>query len=161
MPNTDITTHTGTGTKNAVPATYALKDAEILPVASPLAMETVLAARAAFADAMKKTFNRDDTYLVGGKRMLTKQGIQKLRAICGITLTIVDTETKEYKDAFEFVYHVRASTRNGMVSVENVGSCSTDEKPPISRSFAREKALTRAENRAIADLLGISDITAV
>jgi len=104
-----------------------------------------------------------DTYTIQGKERIRKSGWRKLALAFGISDEISDdTQVTDPTDKDHIVYHVRvrAWTRDGR-TVQGVGSASSRE-----REFAHLEhdlhalAHTRAKSRAIADMLGSSDLVA-
>jgi hypothetical protein len=104
-----------------------------------------------------------DSYWADGKERIRKSGWRKLALAFGISDELIDERCeRDPSDPSHIVWHVhvRCYTRGGR-AVEGVGSASSRERP-----FAHVEhdlhalAHTRAKSRAIADMLGSSDLVA-
>jgi len=132
-----------------------------MPVASA---EDLVKAMRTFEEIKAKLLTDRDLYDPDGKGdRIKKSGWRKLALAFGISDEIVyENLERDPKNAEELVWHVRARVRaRGGRTAEGVGSASSRE-----RKFAHLEhdlhalAHTRAKSRAIADLLGSSDLVA-
>jgi hypothetical protein len=104
-----------------------------------------------------------DSYWADGKERIRKSGWRKLALAFGISDELIDERCeRDPSDPSHVIWHVhvRCYARGGR-TVEGVGSASSRERP-----FAHVEhdlhalAHTRAKSRAIADMLGSSDLVA-
>ena len=136
-------------------------EAPLVPVASA---EDLVTAMRRFEDIKTKLLVPDrDTYTVEGVERIRKSGWRKLALAFNISDEIVsEAEARDIAEPSYLCIHtrVKAWTRGGR-TVEGVGTASTREKKGASTEhnlFAL--AHTRAKSRAIADMLGSSDLVA-
>jgi len=133
----------------------------LVPVASA---EDLVSAMARFEDIKQRLLVRDrDTYTIEGQERIRKSGWRKLALAFGISDEIVREDVvHDTTDPSYLCVHtrVKAWARGGR-TVEGTGTASSRE-----RKFAHLEhdlhalAHTRAKSRAIADMLGSSDLIA-
>jgi len=146
-------------------AELAVREEDKLEVLMPVASaEDLVKAMRTFEEIKAKLLTDRDLYDPDGKGdRIKKSGWRKLALAFGISDEIVyENLERDPKNAEELVWHVRARVRaRGGRTAEGVGSASSRE-----RKFAHLEhdlhalAHTRAKSRAIADLLGSSDLVA-
>ena len=103
------------------------------------------------------------TMQIKGHPYIKKSGWRIVALGFNISDRIVSKEVKDLKDGeYVVTYTVEASAPNGR-TVQAIGACSTLEKTKSeTRKYhdTETQAHTRAKNRAIADLVGLGEVTA-
>lgn len=113
---------------------------------------------------MQAVLDDSDYAVIQGKKWRKRSGFTKLRRAFDITITQLDGEWEDLGDgAFGYRTLVRASFPNGRYE-DGDGYCDSSElsrgRIEATRHNVRAKALTRAKNRATADLLGTGEVSA-
>lgn len=115
-------------------------------------------------EIMHAVLDESDYAVISGKKHRKRSGFTKLRRAFHITIKLVDSEWEDLGDG-EFGYRavVRAAFPNGRYE-DGDGYCDSIEmakgRIAASRHNVRAKAMTRAKNRATADLLGTGEVSA-
>lgn len=139
-------------------------------VLMPFAADQVRDAMTAYQDAVRATLDRSDWQGRPNTRgaFVKKSGWRKLAKAFGLSVTRVEDgiERDSQGEPIRAWSVYRATAPNGQ-SQDGDGYCSVDE-PRFTRSEGRQKlendlratATTRAKNRAIADLVGMGEVSA-
>ncbi len=113
---------------------------------------------------MQEVLEESDYAVIQGRRWRKRSAFAKLRRVFGITVTILHEGWEELPDG-EFGYRVtvRAEFPDGRYE-DGDGYCDSTELKrggiAPTRHNVRAKAITRAKNRATADLLGTGEVSA-
>ena len=113
---------------------------------------------------MQAVLDDSDYAVIQGKKWRKRSGFTKLRRAFDITIKQLDGEWEVLGDGvFGYRALVRASFPNGRYE-DGDGYCDSSEmsrgRIEATRHNVRAKALTRAKNRATADLLGTGEVSA-
>lgn len=113
---------------------------------------------------MQAVLDDSDYAVIQGKKWRKRSGFTKLRRAFDITIQQLEGEWEDLGDgAFGYRAMVRASFPNGRFE-DGDGYCDSLEmskgRIEATRHNVRAKALTRAKNRATADLLGTGEVSA-
>lgn len=116
-----------------------------------------------FNKVKKSLIGTVHTMQIKGHPYIKKSGWRIVALGFNISDRIVSKEVKDLKDGeYVVTYTVETSAPNGR-TVQAVGSCSTLEKTKSNERKYHDtetQAHTRAKNRAIADLVGLGEVTA-
>lgn len=113
-----------------------------------------------FQELKRKLLDKNDTVRIQNKDFVKRSGWQKIALAFNISTKIVKEEREEHVDYFVFRIWVEAKAPNGRTTVGD-GACSSKE-----RNFAHIEhdvyatAHTRAESRAISNIVGSGEISA-
>lgn len=140
---------------------------EIVPVEVPMIFipspEDALRAWNAYQELCKKLLQDSDYANIKGKKARKRTGWAKLRRALNISTEIIHAEWEEFTDSeCGYIVTVRASFPDGRHE-DGDGYCDSYEmKGGIAptRHNIRSKAVTRAKNRATADLIGSGEVSA-
>jgi len=117
----------------------------------------------AYQQLCRELLTQDDYVTIKGVKARKRSGWAKLRRFLGVTVEIIKETPWETEDDWGWDFVVRAYLPNGRFE-DGDGSCSANElleshiRP--TRHNVRAKALTRAKNRATADLIGGGEVSA-
>lgn len=133
---------------------------ESLPLVVQVATtDMILRAWQEFHDLKLKLLDTNDFAEIRGERFARKSAYRKLALAFGISTEVVREDRIDFKDSTAYLFTVKAISPNGRFMVAS-GSCHTDERRFTKPSDCRATAETRAVNRAIANLLGWSQVSA-
>ncbi|MDD2907600.1 MAG: hypothetical protein PHH98_03070 [Candidatus Gracilibacteria bacterium] len=105
-----------------------------------------------------KLLDSSDIYNIKGIKYINKKGYRKIALAFNISTQIINEKRILDGDNLIYDFTVRASTPMGRYT-EASSSCSSNERDFTHLNHdVRATAQTRATNRAISDLLGITDI---
>lgn len=154
-----------------------VSEAELVPVARhealrPLDATDVLAAEAAYQELLPKLLDASDwqefTERGQKKRFVKKSGWRKIARAFQLSVEVVTQTIDRDEEGNPLRAHTvaRASAPNGQFS-DGDGYCAVDERR-FADQRARQKiendlratATTRAKNRAVADLVGMGEVSA-
>ncbi len=161
-----------------LPAPYQPRDL-VRPIAS---VDAIVEAFDRLQEIKRRLLVKDDFVDIGGKPVIRKSGLRKIKAAFGLDQKLLSEERRDLDEAGEFEYtaHVVVTAPNGTF-VEAKSSCSTIEPFGIRQKESTRKlikdpnrkvvpemivfavrgmAQTRAYNRAISDLIGGIDTSA-
>ena len=115
-----------------------------------------------YQELLKKLLIKDDIAEIQGKNYIKKAGWLKLAVAFNLSTKVIE-ERKEVNpdDHTKYAYHitVQCLAGNGR-TVEELGTCDSDEKPGQPEHVIRTMAKTRATSRAIASMIGASESSA-
>jgi len=116
----------------------------------------------AFFERIKKeVLTKDDVIEIDRRPYIKRSGWRKIQMLCNVSDKIIDAQKEVEKDA-SVTWRIRvvAFAPNGRES-EGIASCNTKEKGFVHKEHdAYAIAHTRAKNRAIADLVGLAEVSA-
>jgi len=118
----------------------------------------------ALQEAMQALLTEEDYATIAGKKSRKRTAFTKLRRAFSISVDLIDGAWDDLgDDEFGFSATVRASFPDGRSEIGD-GYCDSIEMSggniAASRHNVRAKAVTRAKNRATADLLGTGEVSA-
>ncbi|GAH34693.1 unnamed protein product [marine sediment metagenome] len=128
----------------------------------PIDVDAAVARWKAYQRLCKEILDEDDYVTIGGKKARKRSGWRKLARFMGVSIEILSEERWERGDTFGYTFTVRASTRDGQFE-DGDGLCDSSDMPAKIKATehnVRSKALTRAKNRATADLIGGGEVSA-
>ena len=128
----------------------------------PIDVDAAVARWKAYQRLCVEILNDDDYAIIGGKKARKRSGWRKLARFMGVSIEITSEERWERGDTFGYTFTVRAFTRDGQFE-DGDGLCDSTEftgRIACSEHNVRSKALTRAKNRATADLIGGGEVSA-
>lgn len=130
---------------------------------SKLDLQAAVAVQQAYLEACKALLDNSDYAEIRGRKHRKRSGWAKLRRAFAVNCEIISEHRQELDDDWGYLFIVRAALPNGRFE-DSEGSCMASE---LSESFiwptlhnVRAKALTRAKNRATADVLGAGIVSA-
>ncbi len=141
---------------------------EIVPVEQPIIFipspQDALDAWNAYQELCKKLLNDSDYATIRGKKARKRTGWAKLRRALNISTEIVYAEWEEFDEGdCGYIVTVRAAFPDGRHE-DGDGYCDSYElhsgNIAPTRHNIRAKAVTRAKNRATADLIGSGEVSA-
>lgn len=115
-----------------------------------------------YQELLKKLLTKDDVAEIAGKNYIKKAGWLKLAVAFNLSTKVIE-ERKEVNpaDPTKYAYHitVQCLAGNGR-TVEELGTCDSEEKEDEAEHVIRTMAKTRATSRAIAAMIGASESSA-
>jgi len=133
---------------------------DIVPVVD---VQAALASWNAYQDLCRQLLDNNDYAVIRGRKARKRSGWAKLRRFLGVSVEVMEERYWEQDDDWGFDFLVKASLPNGRSEVAD-GSCAASElrgsNIAPTRHNVRAKALTRAKNRATADLIGGGEVSA-
>ena len=109
-------------------------------------------------DLKNNLLNKDDLVNIKWKTYINKSWYRKIALALNISVEIVTENRIEWEDNFIYDFTVRA-TNSMWRYIEASGSCCSNEREFNNINHdVRATAQTRATNRAIADLIGLTNI---
>lgn len=134
----------------------------------PLAADDVVAGMTAYQELLPRLLDGSDYQQAGSKRFVKKSGWRKIARAFNLSVTVqsLRVERDEEGNVTRAECVARATAPNGQVQ-DGDGYCSADETR-FTEEKGRQKlendlratATTRAKNRAIADLVGMGEVSA-
>lgn len=131
-------------------------------VAMPINVDAAVARWDAYQSLCKRILTEDDYVTISGKKARKRSGWRKLARFMGVSIEIIGEERWEREGVFGYTFTVRANTRDGQHQ-DGDGLCDSTEftgRIVCTEHNVRSKALTRAKNRATADLIGGGEVSA-
>ncbi len=135
---------------------------DVRAVAVPIDVDAAVKRWEAYQSLCQKILTDDDYATISGKKARKRSGWRKLGRFMGVSIEIASEERWERGDTFGYTFTVRASTRDGQYQ-DGDGLCDSTEftgRIACTEHNVRSKALTRAKNRATADLIGGGEVSA-
>lgn len=116
----------------------------------------------AYQELCRRILTDDDYATIAGKKARKRSGWRKLARFMHVSIEVLTEERWEREGTFGYTFTVRASTPDGQFQ-DGDGLCDSSEFTgaiSCTEHNVRSKALTRAKNRATADLIGGGEVSA-
>lgn len=133
-----------------------------IDAAMPINVDAAVARWDAYQSLCKRILTEDDYATISGKKARKRSGWRKLARFMGVSIEIISEERWEREGTFGYTFTVRANTKDGQHQ-DGDGLCDSTEftgRITCTEHNVRSKALTRAKNRATADLIGGGEVSA-
>lgn len=114
-----------------------------------------------FERVKKEILTAEDVVVIEKRPYIKRSGWRKIQMLCNVSDKITDAQKEVEKDgSITWRIRVVAFAPNGR-EAEGIGSCNTKEKGFTHKEHdAYAIAHTRSKNRAIADLVGMAEVSA-